>query len=139
MKVSSLANPPDPQAQAQMKTMNIFMPIMSVWMCFIMPAALGVYWIANSVFGMIRDYLQTKYFQKVLDREDAERIAARREREKELDDKHRETLRKKAQGTTEINTNTSKKKLQSQQKAERDERRAAAARAEREERTPAVA
>lgn len=134
MKVSSLANPPDPQAQAQMKTMNIFMPIMSVWMCFIMPAALGVYWIANSVFGMIRDYLQTKYFQKVLDREDAERIAARREREKELDDKHRETLRKKAQGTTEINTNTSKKKLQSQQKAERDERRAAAARAEREER-----
>ena len=131
MKVSSLANPPDPQAQAQMKTMNIFMPIMSVWMCFIMPAALGVYWIANSVFGMIRDYLQTKYFQKVLDREDAERIAARREREKELDDKHRETLRKKAQGTTEINTNTSKKKLQSQQKAERDERRAAAARAKR--------
>jgi YidC/Oxa1 family membrane protein insertase len=133
MKVGNLANPPDPQTQAQMKTMNIFMPIMSIWMCFVMPAALGVYWIANSLFGMARDYLQTKYYKKVLDREDAERIAARQEREKELENKHRETLRKKAQGTTEINANTSKKKLQSQQKAERDERRAAAARAERKE------
>ena len=53
-----------PQAAASMKSMNIMMPLMSIWICFIMPAAMGIYWIANSVFGMIRDYVLTMKSQE---------------------------------------------------------------------------
>ena len=135
MKVSNMTNPSvDPNAQAQMKSMNLMMPLMSIWICFIMPAALGIYWIANSVLGMGRDYLLTKIFKAQLDKEDADKIAARSAREKELAEKHAKTEKLKAEGKTEVNTNTSKKKLQQQNKQSNEERRKAAERAEREER-----
>ena len=64
MKISQATNPPQAgQAQMSMKTMNLMMPIMSIWICFIMPAALGVYWIANSCFGIVRDLVLTKHLQ----------------------------------------------------------------------------
>ena len=115
MKVSNMTNPSvDPNAAAQMKSMNIMMPLMSIWICFVMPAALGIYWIANSVLGMGRDYALPKIDKKQLDKEDAEKIAARSAREKELAEKHARTEKLKAEGKTEVNTNTSKKKLQQQ-------------------------
>ena len=133
MKISQATNPPQPgQAAASMKSMNIFMPIMSVWICFIMPAALGVYWIANSVFGILRDLILTKVYKRKLDIEDAERIAASKAREEEMRRRHDETEQLRAEGATTRNANTSKKKVQAQQKQTNDERRAAADRAERE-------
>lgn len=124
MKVSTMANPQqDTQAEASMKTMNAMMPLMSVWFCFIMPAAMGIYWISNSVFGMVRDYFMTKVFKKQLDIEDAEKIAARSEREKELEAKRIETERRHAEGTNEKNTNTSKKKIQADEKQKSTERK----------------
>jgi len=135
MKISQKTNPQPAaagNAGASMKSMNIVMPIMSIWICFMMPAALGVYWIANSIFGMGRDIILTRIYKKKLDEEDAERIAREKEREKDLQRKREETERMRAEGSTTVNSNTSKKKLQAQQKQESDERRAAA---EKEERT----
>ena len=134
MKVSNMANPPDPKTQAQMKSMNIVMPLMSVYFCFLMPAALGIYWIANSVFGMARDYFLTIHYRKKLDEEDAERISQRSERDKELEAKRLETERLKEEGRTAQNSNTSKKKLQAKEKQSYEERRAAAEKADRAER-----
>ena len=88
MKVANMANPQtgvETQQQAQMKSMNLMMPLMSLWFCFIMPAAMGVYWIGNSVFGMIRDFILTKYYKKKLDAEDAVRNAERQKREREME------------------------------------------------------
>ena len=132
MKISSASQPQaDANAAASMKSMNIMMPLMSVWICFIMPAAMGVYWIANSVFGMIRDFILAKVYTKKLDKEDAERIAAKNEREKELEAKRLETERLRAEGKTEKNVNTSKKKMQAFEKQKSDERKAALDRADR--------
>ena len=132
MKVSNTANPQqDAQTQASMKTMNLMMPLMSIWICFVMPAAMGIYWIANSVFGIIRDFALTKVFKKQLDAEMAERAAARSEREKELEAKRLETERLKAEGKTTMNANTSKKKIQASEKQKQDERKAALDKAER--------
>lgn len=131
MKISNMGTPQNDQAAAQMKSMTLMMPLMSVWICFVMPAAMGVYWIANSVFGMARDYVLTKVFKKQLDKEDAERAAARSEREKELEEKRLETERLRAEGKTEKNTNTSKKKTQAYEKQKSDERKAALDKAER--------
>ena len=134
MKVSTKMNPTtgqDPKAAASMNTMNMMMPLMSIWICFIMPAAMGIYWIANSVFGMIRDVILTRKYLKQLEIEDAERAARRSEREKELEAKRAETERLKAEGKTEVNTNTSKKKLQAGEKQKAAERKAALDRADR--------
>lgn len=134
MKISNMSNPPQPQnsqTQASMKSMTLMMPLMSIWICFVMPAAMGIYWIANSVFGIVRDFTLTKLFKKQLDEEMAERAAARSEREKELEAKRLETERLKAEGKTAINANTSKKKIQASEKQKSDERKAALDKAER--------
>ena len=134
MKVGTMANPAqeaNDQAAATMKSMNLMMPLMSIWICFIMPAAMGIYWIANSVFGMARDYLLTKIFRRKLDEEDAVRAAQRAEREKEMEAKRAEYERLKAEGKTPVNVNTSKKKLQASEKQKLDERKAALERADR--------
>ena len=135
MKLSTKWNPTtatqDEKAQATMKSMNLMMPLMSIWICFVMPAAMGIYWIANSVFGMVRDFVLTKIFMKQLAEEEAERAARRSEREKELEEKRAETERLKAEGKTEVNVNTSKKKLQAGEKQKAAERKAALDRADR--------
>ena len=137
MKISNAINPTPgagaagEQAAMTMKSMNIMMPLMSVWICFVMPAAMGIYWIANSVFGIVRDYTLTKIYKKKLDKEDEIRRAARSAREKELEEKRLETERLRAEGKTEQNANTSKKKIQASQKQKSDERKAALDKAER--------
>ena len=134
MKISNMSNPPqaqNAQTEASMKSMTLMMPLMSIWICFVMPAAMGIYWIANSVFGIIRDFALTKVFKKQLDKEMAERDAARSQREKEIEAKRLETERLKAEGKTTINANTSKKKIQANEKQKMDERKAALDKAER--------
>ena len=136
MKVSQITNPQtatagNAQAQATTQSMNLMMPLMSIWICFIMPAAMGIYWIANSVFGMARDFVLTKIYKKKLDEEEAVREAARSEKEKELEEKRLETEKLRAEGKTEKNSNTSKKKMQAAEKQKSDERKAALEKAER--------
>ena len=125
------AGPNSDQAQASMKSFNMIMPLTSIWICFVMPGAMGIYWISNSVFGMARDVVLTKIYRKQLDIEEAERAARRSAREAELEAKRLETERLKAEGKTEVNANTSKKKLQASEKQKQEERKAALERADR--------
>ena len=134
MKISNAMNPTsgaNDQAAAQMKTMNLMMPLMSIWICFIMPAAMGVYWIGNSIFGIIRDVILTKVYRKQLDKEEAERAVERAAREAEMEAKRLEYERLKAEGKTPVNTNTSKKNLRASEKQKLEERKAALEKAER--------
>lgn len=140
MKVSSSGQ--DQQAQdaaaANTKTMMYMMPLISVYICFIMPAALGIYWIASSVFSIIQDIILNKHYTKVLDKEDAERRAERAAKEAELELKRQETERLKAAGATVRNPNTSKRKVQAVDKAKEDERQAAERAAEKAARRKAL-
>ena len=119
------------QSASQMKMMNLMMPLVSLYICFIMPAALGVYWIFTSLLGIIQDVILNKIYGKQMEAERAEREARQREREAEFERKRQETERLRAEGKTQENTNTSKKKQQARQRAEMDELRAAAQREER--------
>ena len=40
--------------------MDFTMPLMSVWMTFIMPAAVGVYWIFKSIVGVGKQYILSR-------------------------------------------------------------------------------
>lgn len=134
MKISNRMNP-QMGATAEQKmtsnTMTLIMPITSIWIGFVMPAALGIYWIINSVLGIIRDVILTRIYTRKLDKEDAVRSARNRLREEELECKRLETEKLRAANAARQNPNTSKKKLQATQKQKDDERRAAADRVER--------
>ncbi len=119
------------QSAQQMKMMNLMMPLVSLYICFIMPAALGLYWIFTSLLGIIQDVILNKVYGKQMEAEKAEREARQRAREAEFERKRQETERLRAEGKTQENANTSKKKQQARQKAEMDELRAAAVREER--------
>jgi len=51
-------------ANEQMKTMNIIMPLMSGYFCFIMPAGVGVYWVASNIMQVIQQTLLTMYYKR---------------------------------------------------------------------------
>jgi YidC/Oxa1 family membrane protein insertase len=61
------------------KSMMLMMPLMSLWIGFTLPAALGVYWIANSVFQIIQDVILNKYFSTRMEQEETEKERAKRE------------------------------------------------------------
>ncbi len=125
------------QTESMNKTMQLTMPLMSIWICFIMPAAMGVYWIANSLFGMVRDWALTKYYTKKMLEDDVEwqeRERAREAAEAEYERKKAAAEARRAAGIIEDNKNTSKKKQKAAEKQRKEEMRAAAAAAERAER-----
>jgi len=129
-------DPSDKNSQAaqqaqQMKTMNMMMPLVSLYIGFVMPAALGIYWIFTSVLAILQDLVLNKIYGKQIAAESAEREARMRAREAEFERKRQETERLRAEGKTHENENTSKKKQQARQKAEYDEMRAAAIREEK--------
>lgn len=62
------------------KTMMYMLPLMTLWMGYILPSALCIYWIANSAFSLIQEVTLNKYFNKILDREETEKEKAAREK-----------------------------------------------------------
>ena len=67
----------DAANNASMKSMMYMMPLMSVYIAFVMPAALGVYWIAQSVVSLIQEPIMNKFYNNKIEAEEAERFAAR--------------------------------------------------------------
>ena len=131
MKISSAANPQTADSGQQMKSMQLTMPLISLWICFTMPGVMGIYWISQSVFAIIQETFLTRLFNKQLDIEDADRLERERAREAELEAKRQETERLKAEGITVENKNTSKKNKKAVAAQKEAERRAAEARAEK--------
>ncbi len=50
----------DPQAGCSTKMMDWMMPLMSVWMAFIVPAAVGIYWMFKGVVGTVKQIVISK-------------------------------------------------------------------------------
>ncbi|MCR4618853.1 MAG: YidC/Oxa1 family membrane protein insertase [Lachnospiraceae bacterium] len=50
---------------SSMKMMNYFMPLMSVWFCFTLPAGMGLYWIASAVIRGIIMVVMNKRIDKM--------------------------------------------------------------------------
>ncbi len=53
------------QAAQTMKTMNLMMPLMSVWFCFSFATGIGIYWIASAVLMGVQQYFMNKHFEKM--------------------------------------------------------------------------
>ena len=68
-------------------TMMIFMPIMSLWIGFTVPAGLSIYWIAQYIFSIFQELICGRLLKKDYERARAE--AAERERQEKEDEKRR--------------------------------------------------
>ena len=115
------------QTNQQSKMMMWMMPMMSLLIGFGVPAALSLYWFVGGVVSMIENHIMTNHYRKVYDAEDAVRLQAALEREREEAERERIRAEKRAANPDGITANTSKKKLQQKQKAEEEAARAAAA------------
>mgnify|MGYP003879235555 CR=1 FL=1 len=120
MKMSAASG--QTQQQQQSSSMLLFMPLISVYFAFIMPGAIGVYIIFSSLFAFIQDIILTKYYTKILDKEDAARAETQRKKDAELEAKRREAERQAK--AMERNPNTSKKKQLKEERRLKQERAA---------------
>ena len=115
----------DNPAAASTKSMMYMMPLMSVYIGFIMPAALGIYWIAQSVFSLIQEYLMGKFFNKKIEEEENARYEAlQADRQRRI-----EEGRKKQQEQREQAQQQKKQTLKEKQKAAQAAKAAKAAKA----------
>ena len=110
------------QAADTGKTMQMIMPLMSVVFGFMFPAGMSIYWVSQSVFGIIQDVILTSHYRKVYDAEDAIRREKAAQLAEEEAEKERIRAAKRAANPDGINANSKKK----QQLREKQEREAAA-------------
>ena len=107
----------DDAAARTSKSMMYTMPLLSLWIGFTMPAALGVYWIANSVFQTIQDYFLNKYFKNAMDKEETDKERAKREARVKKMEAAREQQRKWEE---EKNTQKTLKEKRAEKQAEKE-------------------
>lgn len=55
----------DNPTASTMKTMNMVMPLMSVFFCFTFPTGIGVYWVASSTVQIIVQLIVNKHMERV--------------------------------------------------------------------------
>ena len=55
----------DDQMAQQMRTMNMMMPLMSLFFTFVTPAGLGIYWIAGALVRTVQQFFLNKHFDKI--------------------------------------------------------------------------
>lgn len=114
------------QANQTNKIMMWMMPLMMLWIGFTVPCALSVYWFAGGVVRTIQDALLTVHYRIIYDAEDAERLKRRLEQDRLEEEKERIRAQRRAANPDGITENTSKKKLQKQQRDQEQQAREAA-------------
>ena len=78
------------------KMMMYMMPLMSVYIAFIMPAALGIYWIAQSVFSAIQEIVLGKFYTKKMEAEENARYEAiQADRQKRMEEGRKQQEQRK--------------------------------------------
>ncbi|OKZ64817.1 MAG: stage III sporulation protein J [Clostridium sp. 42_12] len=65
MPTAANANGDNDAMARQMKTMNMMMPLFSLFMCFSVPVGLGIYWIAGSVIRCIQQLIINKRMENL--------------------------------------------------------------------------
>jgi YidC/Oxa1 family membrane protein insertase len=105
--------------------MMYMMPLFSVYIGFMMPGALGVYWIAQSVFSLVQETFMNKFYNKKLEEEESARYEAR-----QADRQRRQEEAKRLQEERKQQTEK-KQSLKEKQKAAQAAKAAKAAKAGR--------
>ena len=66
------SSPAPANGQGSMNMMNWLMPVMSVYIAFVVPAGLGLYWIVSNLLSAAQEPLLTKYYKGKAEKKAAE-------------------------------------------------------------------
>ena len=110
------------------KVMMWTMPLMMLWIGFTVPCALSLYWFVGGVVRTVEDVFLNKKYRKEYDAEDAERLKRRLEQDRIEAEKEKLRAQRRAENPDGITENTSKKRLQKQQRDQEAAAKEAAAR-----------
>lgn len=102
------------------KTMMFMSPIMSLWIGFIMPAGLGIYWVINNLLSMLQEFLGAKILKKDYEAAAVARAEQERLEKEEEKNRRREAVERKAQAIAEAKANKGKKKAITAEKKKSD-------------------
>lgn len=99
------------QSAQMMKSMNLMMPLMSVWFCFTFASGIGLYWCASSAVMILQQIFLNSYFKKFSDKEMIEMSLAKANAKRAkkglppIDEKSVENRIKAAKAKAEVSEN----------------------------------
>ncbi|MCI9617404.1 MAG: YidC/Oxa1 family membrane protein insertase [Eubacterium sp.] len=120
-KLNKVAGAQDNPMAGSMKVMNFMMPLMSVYMCWILSAGLGLYWMAGSLIMMLQQIFINIYMKKVdvndIIEANKEKAAKKAEKRKEKQGIYREKVLEASK--TNTRTMTSSSSMSAEEKEEK--------------------
>ena len=105
--------------------MMLMMPLFSVYIGFVAPAGLSLYWFIQGLLGLIQDVILTKHYKKIYDAEDAVKQAKAAEQAAIEAERERVRAQRRAENPDGMVGSASKKKLQQREKNEQAAKEAA--------------
>lgn len=113
------------KSQQNNMTMMLMMPLFSVYIGFVAPAGLSLYWFLQGLLGMIQDVFLTKRYKKIYDAEDAVKQAKAAEQAAIEAERERIRALRRVENPDGMVGSASKKKLQQREKNEQAAKEAA--------------
>ena len=107
-------------AAGQTQGMMYMMCLFSVYIAFIMPASLGIYWIAQTVFSMIQEFFMNKFYNQKIEEEERiryEQIQEERRKKQEEGRRLQEERKKKQAEEQKMSLKEKKKAAQAAKEA----------------------
>ena len=108
-KTNNMNNQNNPQ-NSQMRTMMLISPLLSLWIGFVMPAGLCLYWIINNVLQIVQEVISGKMLKKDYEKAAAARAERERLEKEEEKRKRQEAAERRAKAIEEAKQNKGKKK-----------------------------
>ena len=115
------------QSAQTSKMMMYTMPIMMLWIGFTVPVVLSLYWMIQGLVSVVQDIYLTNHYRKIYDEEDAIKLQRALEEERLEAERERVRAERRAANPEGQTQNTSKKKIQKQQRELEAAEKAAAA------------
>lgn len=120
--ISGSSQQMDNQMAGTMKTMNVTMPLFSVFMVFSLPTGIGVYWVVSAIVRCVQQIVINKYLSKMsvedLIEKNKEKAAKKREKRGERAEK----INEMAQMNTKSIKSSANRSTSSMSEKEREER-----------------
>lgn len=110
-RLNKVAGAQDNPMASSMKVMNFLMPLMSIYMCWILSAGIGLYWMAGSLIMMLQQVFINIHMKKIdvndIVEANKEKAAKKAEKRKEKKGIYREKVLEASQTNTRSMTSNS--------------------------------
>ena len=105
-----------------MKTMNVTMPLFSLYIVFTLPTGIGIYWIVSAVVRCIQQFFINKHLSKMSVDELIEKNREKAEKKQKKRGERAERINAMAQANTKSLSASAKKQASSMSEKEREEK-----------------